>query len=116
MFKPPLVVSADVAIAPFISVELADVILKVGEVVPVIAIGWDTQGVVPIVIPDAIGSVMDGPNSSQTGCDLVKTDKPLEKVQVGSNDGRNPALLICPCDKFLAIENLGDKGFSPMPE
>ena len=44
-------------------------------------------------------------NSSLTGSDLVKTDKALEKIEAGSNDGRNTTFLIRPSHKFLALEN-----------
>ena len=44
VLQPPLVVNADVAVTPFVSVQLADVILKFREVVPVVAIARDGRG------------------------------------------------------------------------
>ena len=59
VLQPPLMVGTDLATAPFGRTDLADLIVEIWEVVPVVAVAGHQARVVPIVIPLAIGSEMD---------------------------------------------------------
>lgn len=59
VFQPPFMEKAHVSIPPFVSIDLADVVSKGREIVPIVTIAEDLAWIVIVVILVAVGSKMN---------------------------------------------------------
>ena len=75
MVQPPFVENVHIPIAPFIRVDLANIILKDREIVPIIAIACHFAGIVVIVVDISIGWKMDISDLGLSGCHFVIKSK-----------------------------------------
>ena len=83
MFEPPLVVQADVAMAPFAGSHAADITFEIREIQqPIIALASDSGRVVPVVVAFTIGSKMNVADRRFTGSNFLVAYEALPQVLI----------------------------------